>query len=79
MKLSYKNRVIILLAIAFIFIGFGFFQMIFKIKINEEVIRYGQTGLFILAGIIYFNGRKKEDTDTDAKEDEDEAGDEINK
>jgi hypothetical protein len=75
MKLNYKNRMIIILIIACIFIGSGIFQMIFKIKINEEITRYGETGLFIVAGLIFF-GRKNQDTDTDDNEVEDAIEDE---
>lgn len=71
MKLSHKTSMIILIIIAFIFIGFGFFQMLFKINVNEGIFKYGQSALFILACVIYFNSRQKKDDneDIDAIED----------
>jgi uncharacterized membrane protein YGL010W len=61
MKLSFKNRNIILLTIGFLLIGFAFFQMIFKIKVDAKISSYIQNGLFLLAAVIFFAGRKNKD------------------
>ena len=59
MKLSYKNRNIILVCIALLFIGSGVIQMIFRIKVDEKISGYIQNGLLLVACVIFF-GPKKE-------------------
>ena len=73
MKLSYKNRNIILLCIGFLFIGFGVVQIIFKIKMDEKISSYIQDGFLVLAVVIFFMGKKK-DVEED-KEDEETKDD----
>ena len=58
MKLSYRNRNIILLCIAFLFIGSGIFQIITKIKFDYKISNNIQTGLLLVAGVTFFVGRK---------------------
>ena len=74
MKLSFRNRNIILLSIGFLLLGFAFFQMIFKIKVDTKISSYIQNGLFLLAAVIYFTGRRSKDD----KEDKVNEAQEIN-
>lgn len=61
MKLSYKNRNIILLSIGFLLVGSGIVKMIFKIKVDEKISANIQNGLLLVAAVIFFISRKKED------------------
>jgi len=75
MKLSYKNRNIILLVIGFIFVLTGFVQIIFKIKVDAKISSNIQNGLLIVAALVFVVGRKKkvenEEEVKEVKEDED--------
>ena len=71
MKLSFKNRTIILFCIGLIFIVSGIFQAVTKITMDPKVSKYMESGLLILAALVYFMGReKKDEKDDDVKEDE---------
>ena len=75
MKLSYKNRNIILLVIGFIFVLTGFVQIIFKIKVDAKISSNIQNGLLIVAALVFVVGRKKKvenkEEVKEVKEDED--------
>ena len=60
MKLSYRNRNIILVGIALLFIVSGIIQLMFKINVDLKISSYIQDGLLVLACVIFFVGRKKE-------------------
>ena len=71
MKLSYKNRNIILVCIGLLFVVSGIFQVIFKIKIDAKVSSNIQNGLLLLAALVFVVGpKKKDEKDEKIKEDE---------
>ena len=71
MKLSFKNRTIILICIGIIFIVSGVFQAVTKITMDPKISKYMESGLLILAALVYFMGReKKDEKDEEVKEDE---------
>ena len=59
MKLSYRNRNIILLCIGFLLVGLPVFKMVFKIEIDEKTLKNIGNGLFMVAILIFFVGKKK--------------------
>jgi len=71
MKLSYRNRNIILLCIGFLFVVSGLVQIIFKIKVDAKISSNIQNVLLVIACIVFVVGRKK-------KVEEEEEEEEVN-
>jgi len=68
MKLSFRNRNIILLCIGVLLIGLPVFKMFFKINIDDKMFEYIGNGLFIVAVLVFFLGKKpkvKEDVEVE--------------
>ncbi|MBU3110056.1 hypothetical protein [Clostridium lacusfryxellense] len=59
MKLSYRNRNIILLCIGFMLIGLPVFKMVFKINIDDKIFANIGNGLLMVAVLIFIVGKKK--------------------
>ena len=71
MKLSYRNRNIILIFIGLLFVGSGIFQIVTKIKIDQKISSNIQNGLLIVAALVFVLGRKKTVNEVkDTEEDE---------
>ena len=71
MKLSYKNRNIILLCIGFLFVVSGIIQIVFKIKVDAKVSSNIQNVLLVVAALVFVVGRKKKvENDEEVKENE---------
>ncbi|MGI6776980.1 MAG: hypothetical protein ACOX7R_02810 [Acetivibrionales bacterium] len=80
MKLTRKQRTIIVLAIAVAFILFGLAQAIWKFEIERKIVDQVSFVLMIIAAFLIFSGRKRksqdQDDDTDSqKQEEDTASD----
>jgi len=58
MKISSKQRTLIIAGIGTVFIVLGLLQGLFGIKINEKIMDQVSFVLMILAIYLFFNGRK---------------------
>ena len=77
MKLSYRNRNIILVCIGLLFVGSGIVQIIFKIKVDAKISSYIQNILLAIAALVFFVGRKKIDGNEEDKEDKEDKEDNV--
>lgn len=68
MKLNHKSRTIILLIIAAIFFISGFSQMLFHFNIDKNISNKIDMFLFVLAGVLFLNGRKNKQNEKEREQ-----------